>query len=231
MKKGTATYVATFILIATVVMAGCKSVEEVRKDAIETGLTIGAIATAAIVTIASWPAWAGGCDGFRPDDDDDDIIIIIPTEGEPREGESREGEPTEGEGELTEGEPIEGEPQEGEPAEGEFIEGEPIEGEPVEGEGEAVELSLNILSPLDGSTSVVGGILSASLEIRGPNPVDVVLVSPEGDAYRQSGVTPPVTISHGFPLTLPGDGKVTFQVTDTVTEGVEIRYRAVNVRS
>lgn len=213
-KKGNATIVA--ILILAMVMAGCKSVEEIRKGAVETGLTIGAVATAAIVTIASWPAWVGGCDGFRPDDDDDDIIIIIPTEGEPREGESREGE-------LEEGEPTEGE--------GELTEGEPIEGEPNEGEGEAIELSLNILSPLDGSTNVVGGILSASLEIKGPNPVDVVLVSPEGDVYRQRGVIPPKTISHGFLLTLPGDGKVTFQVTDTVTGEVEIRYRAVTVRS
>jgi predicted small secreted protein len=239
MKKGTATIVA-LVLVATVVITGCKTVEEVRKDAVETGLTIGAIATAAIVTIASWPAWAGGCDGFRPPDDDNDpIVIIIPSEGERNpEGEPAEDEVTEGEpveGETQEGEPAEGEVTEGEPAEGEPSEGEPVEGEPAEGEGEVTEgegepaeFGLRVISPAGGLDVLVGNSVTVSFDLTGPNPIEVVIVSPSSDAYRQT-VTPPVRVSHAFSLDIVGTGLFTIRVRDTVTGEVLEQVRAITV--
>ena len=109
-------------------------------------------------------------------------------------------------------------------------EGEPQEGEIVEGEGEQpIPLSIEVTLPVDGATVTLGGSIFVQCYVDGPNQVEVTLVSPEGDVYRQT-VTPPVMVGHHFDTTLVGSGLVSFRVTDTVTNEVVESTRSVTVR-
>lgn len=86
---------------------------------------------------------------------------------------------------------------------------------------------LTVSSPSDGA--IVADRATVIAQITGPNPVDIVVVSPDGQVYRVNGVTPTYNLSHEFVLEIAGTGLFTVRVTDTVTQEVLERTRAVTV--
>lgn len=117
------------------------------------------------------------------------------------------------------------------PAEGEG-EGEgqhPAEGEGEgEGEGETPsnEITYTVVSPTAGTVVTVGASVEVKIDIASPKgPVDVIIVSPDQEVKRDTGVLPPKTVSHAFVLTAKGTGNFTI----TVKNGAQSVVRSIPV--
>ena len=87
-----------------------------------------------------------------------------------------------------------------------------------------------IIPSADSVTIGVGETLHAEVSVTGIGNVEVVMVSPQGEVYRQS-VTLPVTVHHDFWMDVAGNGLLTAQAANDLTGAFKEDSVSVTVRA